>query len=132
MESFESGASSSVIEPDTSDEPELKPRRKSKGLPWRHSTPLLSTQEEPVQVVEGMDVSDLVKVSEGDGSCLAITEPADQSASCCALMNEKRKLNNTVKELWEKLTDKRGELKRIKEKMKGRSYLVATCIEHIM
>ena len=78
-----------------------------------------------------MDVSGPVEVSEVGSPCLPVTEPAEQCASCCAFMNERRMLNNSVLDLRTKLNDKREELKRVKKKLKlkGRSYSVAAFVD---
>ncbi|XP_015759354.1 PREDICTED: uncharacterized protein LOC107338632 [Acropora digitifera] len=110
MESFESTTSS------TSAEPKPKHRRKATKLPSRSSTPQPS-QDEPMQAVEAMDVSGPVEVSEVRSPFLPVTEPAEQCASCCAFMNEKRMLNNSVLDLRTKLNDKSEELKRVKNKL---------------
>ena len=124
MESLESTMSS------TSAEPKPKHRRKATKLPSRSSTPQPS-QDEPMQAVEAMDVSGPVEVSEVGSLCLPVTEPAEQCASCCAFMNERRMLNNSVLDLRTKLNDKREELKRVKNKLKlkGRSYSVAAFVD---
>ena len=101
-------------------QPKSKRWRKSEKL--APSSPLLSTQEEPEHVVEAMDVSGPVEASEGASSCPPVSEPAKEFASCSAFMNERRVLNNTVLELRAKLNDKREQLKRVKKKLKGRSY----------
>jgi len=116
MESTES-ASTSV------DQPKLKRQKKSKKLP--PSSPLLSTRKESEQVVEAMEVSGLVETSVSESSCPPVSELPEECASCCAFGNEMRVLNNTVLELRAKLMDKREELKRVKKKLKGRSYLMA-------
>ena len=113
MEGFENASTSA-------DQPKPKRQRKSKKLP--PSSPLLSTHKEPEEVVEAMDVSGLEEASEG---IRPVSDFAEECASCCAFINEKRVLNNTVLELRAKLNDKREELKKIKKKLKGRSYSVA-------
>ena len=111
MESLESTMSS------TSAEPKPKHRRKATKLPSRSSTPQPS-QDEPMHAVEAMDVSGPVEVSEVGSPCLPVTEAAEQCASYCAFMNERRILNNSVLDLRTKLNDKREELKRVKNKLK--------------
>ena len=61
IESFEDASTST-----SADQPKPKRRRKSKKLP--PSSPLLSTHEEPGEVVEAMDVSCAVEASEGVSS----------------------------------------------------------------
>ena len=124
MESLESTMSS------TSAEPKPKHWRKATKLPSRSSTPQPS-QDEPMQAVEAMDLSGPVEVSEVGSPCLPVTEPTEQCASCCAFMNERRMLNNSVLDLRTKLNDKREELKRVKNKLKvkGRSYSVAAFVD---
>ena len=70
-----------------------------------------------------MDVSGAVEASES--TCSPMSDFATECANCSAVMNEKRVLNNTVLELRAKLNDKREELKRVKKKLKGRSYSMA-------
>ena len=113
IESFEDASTST-----SADQPKPKRRRKSKKLP--PSSPLLSTHEEPGEVVEAMDVSCAVEASEGVSSCPPVYGIAEECASCYAFMNEKRVLNNTVLELRAKLNDKREKLKRLEKKLKGR------------
>ena len=108
-------------------QPKCKRRRKSEKL--APSSLLLSTQEEPEHVVEAMDVSGPVEASEGSSSCPPVSEPAEECASCRAFMNKRRVLNNTVLELRAKLNHKREQLKRVKMKLKGRSYLMATYVD---
>ena len=55
--------------------------------------------------------------------------PAEQCASCAAFTNERRKLNNTILCIRNKLNDKREELKRVKKKLKGRSYSMAAFVD---
>lgn len=99
-----------------------KPKRRRKSKKIAPSSPLLSTQEDPEHVDEAMDVSGPVEANEGASSCPPVSEPAKECASCSASINERRVLNNTVLELRSKLNDKREELKRVKKKLKGRSY----------
>ena len=82
-----------------------------------------------MQAVEAMDVSGPVEASESGSSCLPLTEPAEQCASCAAFTNERRKLNNTMLCIRNKLNDKREELKRMKKKLKGRSYPMAAFVD---
>ena len=81
-----------------------------------------------MQAVEAMDVSGLVEASKSGSSSLPLTESAEQCANCSAFTNERRVLNNTIMCLRTKLNDKREELKRMKKKLKGRSYSVAAFV----
>ena len=100
----------------TADQPKPKRWKKSKKLP--PSSVSLSTNEEPEEVLEAMDVSCAVEASEYVSSCPPVSSFAEECASCRAFMNEKRVLNNTVLELRAKLNDNREKLKRLK-KTKG-------------
>ena len=89
------------------------------------SSPLLYTNKELEEVAKAMDVSDAAEASKGVSSCAPVSDFAAECANCCAVINEKRVLNNTVLELRAKLNDTREELKRVKKKLKGRSYSMA-------
>ena len=76
-----------------------------------------------------MDVSGLVEAGESGSSCPPLTKPAEQCASCSAFTNQRRKLNNTMLCIRNKLNDKREELKRMKKKLEGRSYSMAAFVD---
>ena len=124
MESWESTNSS------TRAEPKPKHQRKGTKLPSRFSTTQPS-RDEPMQAVQAMDVSGPVEVREAGSPCLPVTKPVERCASCCAFINKRRMLNNSILHLPTKLNDKREELQWIKNKLKlkGRLYSVAASVD---
>ena len=87
-----------------------------------YTTPVLIVTEARPQAADVVHelaplvVCDAEEVREG-----ASQASKNTCAGCCILRNEKRKLNNTVKSLREKLREKRSELAQTEQKVEGKS-----------